>query len=151
MSYYRSLRVLLVLVMCWSVPACVDAEEWPAFTNADIEWKGSSFGLGWKLIGKAKEAAHQDNKGKIDQLMILLSDKDRFAVAHILLASMYGLKSEKLPNRIDDNPKDDTVFLSGLRVTFGTDGTPTYDERDRKLLVEYWRRELKLAEQPGKK
>ena len=72
-------------------------------------------------------------------------------MAHILLAGMYGLPSEKLPNRIDDNPKDDTLYLSGLRVTFGKDGTPTYDERDRKLLIEYWRRELKLAEQPGKK
>lgn len=146
-----SLRVLLVVaISCW-VPACAKAEEWPAFTNAEIAWKGSTFGLGWKLTGKAKEAAHQDNQGRIDQLMELLSDKDRFAVAHILLASMYGLKSEKLPNRNDDNPQDDTLFLSGLRVTFGKDGTPTYDERDRKLLTEYWRRELKLVEQPEKK
>lgn len=146
-----STRVLLVIALSCLPLACADAEEWPAFTNADITWKGSTFGLGWNLTGKAKEAAHQDNKGRIDQLMELLSDKDRFAVAHILLASMYGLQSEKLPNRSDDNPKDDTLFLSGLRVTFGKDGTSTYDERDRKLLIDYWRRELKLAERSEKK
>ena len=63
-----SLRVLLVVVMsvmsCW-VPACADAEEWPAFTNTEIAWKGSTFGLGWKLTGKAKEAALQDNKAEL--------------------------------------------------------------------------------------
>jgi hypothetical protein len=99
----------------------------PQISNRDLAWDGSPLGL-QPTIANAGTAKLVDAPADIDrELVELLRDQDRFAVAHVLLTMRrHALKT------FDANQ------WNGLRVALSASGGARYDRDDMATLYERW-------------
>jgi hypothetical protein len=99
----------------------------PEIRNSDVTWDGTPLGL-QPRIANPKTAHLVDAPASLDrQLVELLRDPDRFAVAHVLLTMRHdALKS------FDANQ------WNGLRVTLAASGAVQYDPADMATLYRRW-------------
>jgi hypothetical protein len=99
----------------------------PEIHNSDVAWDGTPLGL-QPRIANPKTAHLVDAPASLDrQLVELLRDPDRFAVAHVLLTMRHNaLKS------FDANQ------WNGLRVALAASGAARYDPADMATLYQRW-------------
>lgn len=99
----------------------------PEIRNSDVTWDGTPLGL-QPRIANPKTAHLLEAPASLDrQLVEMLRDPDRFAVAHVLLTMRHdALKS------FDANQ------WNGLRVTLAASGAVQYDPVDMATLYRRW-------------
>lgn len=103
------------------------AANTPEIRNNDLTWDGTPLGL-QPRIANPKTAHLLDAPASLDrQLVELLRDPDRFAVAHVLLTM-----------RHDTLKSFDANQWNGLRVTLAASGAVQYDPADMATLYRRW-------------
>ena len=100
--------------------------------NDHLQWDGTFVGLVPK-IKQERTAKWIEAAEDIDfSLVQLLRDKQRFAIAHVLLT--FRSKAEY---------ESDASQWNGLHVTLQASGVARYDERDMDTLYNKWRAAVK--------
>jgi len=95
--------------------------------NSDLQWDGTPLGLQPRIVN-AETARLVDAPTTTDrELVELLLDPDRFAVAHVLLTMR-----RKALTSFDANQ------WNGLRVELAASGAVRYDRDDMKMLYQRW-------------
>ena len=95
--------------------------------NSDLAWDGTPLGLQPRIV-KPETARLVDAPSTADRdLVELLLDPDRFAVAHVLLTMR-----RKALTSFDANQ------WNGLRVALAASGAARYEPADRKTLYQRW-------------
>jgi hypothetical protein len=95
--------------------------------NSDLQWDGTPLGL-QPRISNPETARLVDAPATIDrELVDLLRDTDRFAIAHVLLSMR-----RKALTSFDANQ------WNGLRVALAASGTVRYDRDDMNTLFRHW-------------
>lgn len=98
-----------------------------AIHNRDLTWEGTTLGL-QPRIANAETARLVDAPAAADhELVELLLDPDRFAIAHVLLT----IRRQALTS-FDANQ------WNGLRVELTESGAVRYDRDDMKTLYQRW-------------
>lgn len=106
--------------------------------NDDLEWSGTFVGLTPRIqrdsTMKWVEADRDIDKDKgIDAALVkLLQDRERFAIAHVLLT-----------HRSKAEFSSDGSQWNGLHVTIESSGAVQYDERDMVTLHDTWQAKAK--------
>jgi hypothetical protein len=103
--------------------------------NEDVEWDGTFCGLKPSIKASSIDATNMLGVQDLDSLVELLSDADRYIIAHVLLV--------KLTKR---SGMQGTEKWYGLTVRLKGDGTVEYDTSEREELESDWRKWL--ARQP---
>jgi hypothetical protein len=99
----------------------------PEIRNSDLTWDGTPFGL-QPRIANPKTAELVDAAASLDrQLVELLRDPDRFAVAHVLLTMRHKARASF-----------DATQWNGLRVALAASGAVRYDRDDMATLYQRW-------------
>lgn len=99
----------------------------PEIRNSDLTWDGTPFGV-QPRIANPKTAELVDAPAGLDrELVELLRDPDRFAVAHVLLT----MRHKSLASF-------DATQWNGLRVGLAASGAVRYDRDDMAMLYERW-------------
>lgn len=95
--------------------------------NSDLAWDGTPFGL-QPRIANPKTAALVDAPPSLDrELVELLRDPDRFAVAHVLLTMRHKALTSF-----------DATQWNGLRVALAPSGAVRYNREDMATLYQRW-------------
>jgi hypothetical protein len=129
----RAACLALALVVSAAVPA-LHAEEEREISNDELTWDGNIIGLQPTLTGRALRIARGEEQRDPMELVALLRDKQRFAVAHVVLvAQIHGLGSWG------------TSQWYGLPVSLYGDGTVVYDPRGGGGLASRWERYFRNA------
>lgn len=100
--------------------------------NSDLSWDGNYLGLAPKIVNPKTAALLTVGPEIEPELIALLDDPERFAVAHVLLTLR-----RKEPFQLD------AAQWNGLHVTLESSGAVHYDERDMPALREKWTAERK--------
>ena len=98
-----------------------------AILNSDLAWDGTPLGLQPRIVNPETVRLVDAPSTADRDLVELLLDPDRFAVAHVLLTMRH-----KALASFDANQ------WNGLRVALAGSGTARYEPDDRKTLYQRW-------------
>jgi hypothetical protein len=94
-------------------------------SNADVTWDASYDGLVPRVSERASRAFRADEE-TISTLLGLLSDPDKFVVAHVGLTQIAGLEYSTFPT------------WNSLSIHLEPDGRATIDPEQRHTLAKRW-------------
>ena len=100
-------------------------------SNSEILWDGDPLGLTCKLTGRAKTIASRRRSIDLMDLVRMMSRKDQFAAAHVLLVELTDAKGE-----VSDRS------WHGLTVVLHGDGSVEYNFGEAKQLQSQWEKQL---------
>jgi hypothetical protein len=105
-----------------------------SLANADVRWDGTPVGLSPALSESARAVLDRGDAA-FPALIDALRDESRFAVAHVLLTLMSGVRHGTVP-------------WNGLDVDLNADGTARIDPAQRERLERRWRRWMESTPRP---
>lgn len=101
------------------------------FSNEDVNWDGSSFGLLPSLSEKALAFRNNYPEAGNDLMMSYLKEEDRFVFAHVILSFNH----------------DEISMIDGkwnnLSVQLNADGSVVYNIEEMTAIQNYWTNKLK--------
>lgn len=106
-----------------------------ALSPADVAWDASAIGLSPVLSDRAR-AVLDAGDAAVPALLDALGDSSRFAVAHVLLTLLSGVRHGTVP-------------WNGLQVDLEPDGTARVDPAQRADLERRWRTWAESSPRPA--
>ena len=103
-------------------------------TNADVRWDGTALGL-MPILSESARSFLDEGDTAIPDLIDALGDESRFAIAHVLLTLISGVRHETAP-------------WNGLQVDLEADAVAHIDPAQRPELQLRWRRWSEATPRP---
>lgn len=107
-------------------------------SNDDIRWDANFAGLAPTVTGDAATHLPEIGENAVAELLIALSDPEKFVSAHVLLTQMTGMEHEVFPT------------WNGLTVDIQADGTVDIPSGQRSVLANRWRKWHQISPRPRK-
>jgi hypothetical protein len=95
-------------------------------SNANVQWDGTPIGLMPTLTGTEANQILEMGDTTVPDLLVALSDPDKYVVAHVILTKLARLEYEAFP------------AWNGLEVVLAADGSVTIDPAQQSALIERW-------------
>jgi hypothetical protein len=125
---------LLLILVASTVRAAEDPLTVKSLDNTDIKWDAFFLGIFPRMSDRSKKVLNEVTAKDVDALLTMLEDKNRFVIAHVILAEIHAIEAEI---------HADQFF--GLKVDLYGDGRVVYPNYKPETLSRYWQKVHKEA------